>query len=245
MRFISETTIDGVSQRQFTLDGVPGVLWSATGAIGDRPLILLAHGGGQHSKAPGIVARAGRYVAAGFTALAIDAPGHGDRPKTERDQRFSAGIRARIAAGEPVGQYLAELHADLAARAVPEWRAILDALGTGGPVGFCGMSQGAAIGVHLIAAEPRIAAAVLGLAGHQDLTETASRITVPVEFLLQWDDHLVPRDSGLALFDAIASREKSLHANPGRHGEVPTFELDASVRFFARHLPGADDRQYG
>jgi len=32
--------------------------------------------------------------------------------------------------------------------------------------------------------------------------------------------------------------EKTLHANPGRHGEVPPFEVDSSERFFLRHLPG-------
>jgi hypothetical protein len=48
----------------------------------------------------------------------------------------------------------------------------------------------------------------------------------------------VPRDSGLALFDAFASREKTLHANPGRHMGVPAFELDSSQRFFTRHLAG-------
>jgi hypothetical protein len=49
-------------------------------------------------------------------------------------------------------------------------------------------------------------------------------------------DQLVPRDSGLALFDAFASREKALHANPGRHADVPAFELESSERFFTRHV---------
>jgi hypothetical protein len=57
------------------------------------------------------------------------------------------------------------------------------------------------------------------------------------DFLLQWDDEPVPRDSGLALFDAFASREKTLRANPGRHMGVPGFELDSSQRFFTRHSP--------
>jgi hypothetical protein len=42
----------------------------------------------------------------------------------------------------------------------------------------------------------------------------------------------------MALFDAFASREKTLHANPGRHAGVPAFELDSSQRFFTRHLAG-------
>ena len=205
--------------------------------------MLLGHGGGQHKKAPGLVARAHRYVTArGFAVAAIDALEHGDRPRTEQHERLVAGIRERVAAGEPIGPHLARYNLELSARSVPEWRATLDALqeldgiGPGGPVGFWGVSMGSGIGVPLAAAEPRITAAVFGLVGHGTLAEAADRVTVPVEFLLQWDDELVPRDSGLALFDAFASREKTLHANPGRHAEVPAFELESSARFFARHL---------
>jgi len=50
----------------------------------------------------------------------------------------------------------------------------------------------------------------------------------------------VPRESGLALFDAFASREKSLHANPGRHGDVPMFEVESSLRFLGRNLSPGD-----
>ena len=240
MRFISETTSDGVSERLFTLGGITGVLWSPADDAGQRPLVLLGHGGGQHAKAPGLVARAHRYViSCGFAAAAIDAPGHGGRPRTDQDERSVAEIRERAAAGEPVGPFIARYNAALAARAVPEWQAVLDALldGTNRPVGYWGVSLGGAIGVPLAAAEPRITAAVFGLAGGEALAEAAARVTVPVEFLLQWDDESVPRESGLALFDAFASREKTLHANTGRHVEVPAFELDSSVRFFARHLP--------
>jgi hypothetical protein len=59
---------------------------------------------------------------------------------------------------------------------------------------------------------------------------------VPVEFLVQWDDERVPRARCLALFDALASAEKTLHANPGEHGDLPWFETESSLRFFARHL---------
>ncbi|MFI7127196.1 dienelactone hydrolase family protein [Nonomuraea sp. NPDC050153] len=245
MRFISETTSDGVSERLFMLHDLPGVLWSPADADGGRPLVLLGHGGGQHKTAPGLVARAHRYVTeCGFAVAAIDAPGHGDRPRTERDERFSADLRERRAAGEEIGPLIVRFNAERGAQAVPEWRAALDALqeldcvGAGGPVGFWGVSLGSAVGVPFAAAEPRITAAVFGLAGHETLAEAAARITVPVEFLLQWDDELVPRDSGLALFDAFASGEKTLHANPGPHVGVPAFELESSERFFTRHLLG-------
>jgi hypothetical protein len=50
-----------------------------------------------------------------------------------------------------------------------------------------------------------------------------------VEFLVQWDDEQVPRAHNLALFEALASAEKTLHANPGKHG-VPAFDLDSRLR---------------
>ena len=105
-----------------------------------------------------------------------------------------------------------------------------------GPVGYWGVSLGCVIGVPFVAAEPRVRAAVLGLGGAEVSAEAAARITVPVEFLVQWDDERVSRTESLALFDALASVEKTLHANPGRHGDLPPFEIDSSLRFFARHL---------
>ena len=56
-------------------------------------------------------------------------------------------------------------------------------------------------------------------------------------------DGLVERDftvgevtGALWLFDAFASKEKTLHANAGAHKELPRFEADSAVRFFARHF---------
>ncbi|MET9226088.1 hypothetical protein [Lentzea sp. NPDC003310] len=73
---------------------------------------------------------------------------------------------------------------------------------------------------------------MLGLIGTTDaLAAAAARIAAPVRFLLQWDDRLVARDAGLALFDAFASARKSLHANPGGHGDVPEHEIDSAVAF--------------
>ncbi len=46
----------------------------------------------------------------------------------------------------------------------------------------------------------------------------------------------VNRGECLPLFDALGSTEKTLQANPGSHFEVPDFEIDSSIRFFARHL---------
>lgn len=71
------------------------------------------------------------------------------------------------------------------------------------------------------------------------LPDGLRQITVPIEFELQWGDEHISREEGLALFDAFASTEKSLHVNSGKHKELPRFEADSAVRFFTRHLGSA------
>jgi dienelactone hydrolase len=241
MHFSTETSSDGVFEQVFALDEIPGVLWTPAGARGPRPLILMGHGGGQHKRAPGIVARAHRFVAeCGFAAVAVDVPSHGDRPKDEEYDRIATANQARVDAGANLAALIAEFQARVARQTVPEWRSVLDAVQEldhvgAGPVGYWGVSLGCGLGVPFVAAEPRVRAAVMGLGGAHASAEAAARITVPVEFLMQWDDERIPRAQGLTLFDAFASAEKTLHANPGRHGEVPAFEVDSTLRFFARH----------
>ena len=68
----------------------------------------------------------------------------------------------------------------------------------------------------------------------EPLLAAAARITVPVQFLLPWDDEHVDRRSALTLFDAFASQHKTLHANPGDHRTIRWLDLDDG--FLARHL---------
>ncbi|MFD4507979.1 dienelactone hydrolase family protein [Streptomyces sp. NPDC058457] len=243
MQFTAQTTSNGVVERDFTVDGIPGVLWSPASGPERAPLVLMGHGGGTHKKWPAMPGRAHRLVdVGGFHVACIDSPGHGDRPRTAYDEQEIAALYRAREAGEPEGPIVVRYNAHLAERAVPEWQATLDALqalpeiGAEGPVGYYGLNMGTAIGVPLAAADPRITAAVFGLHWPDALAATAGRITVPVQFHLQWDDEHIPREAGLALFDAFASEEKTLHANTGRHKEHPRFEADSAVRFFARHL---------
>jgi dienelactone hydrolase len=242
MRFTSQTSSGGVFEQLFLLGEIPGVLWTPGGADGTRPLIVMGHGGGGHKKAPDIVDRARCFAAeCGFAVVAVDAPSHGDRPDHEEFTRIATEYEARLDAGEELAPLIAGFQALVTRQIVPEWQAVLDAVqelshvGTG-PVGYWGVSLGCVIGVPFVAAESRVRAAVLGLGGAEVSAETAARITVPVEFLVQWDDERVPRARSLALFDALGSAEKTLHANPGKHGDVPAFEIDSTLRFFARHL---------
>jgi dienelactone hydrolase len=242
MRFTSETSADGVCEQLFTLGEIPGVLWTPDGATGARPLILMGHGGGQHKKHPDVMSRALRFVTeGGFAVVAADVPSHGDRPPHEEYGRLSGEMDARAAAGEDLTALLAGFQALVARQTVPEWRSVLDAVQElghvgAGPVGYWGVSLGFGLGVPFVAAEPRVRAAVLGLGGAKIFAETAALITVPVQFLVQWDDERWPREQSLAVFDALGSAEKTLHANPGGHGDLPAFETDSSLRFFTRHL---------
>ena len=147
----------------------------------------------------------------------------------------------RWQAGEPVDDEIVDrLVLPLVEKAVPEWRAALDALLSlpeiGGPVGYSGGVI--AIGIRLAVVEPRIAAAVLfaGSFVPRAMFEEARQVTIPLQVLLQWDDEGNDRQLALDLFDAFGSKEKTLHANMGGHTGVPQFEGDDGNRFFARHL---------
>jgi hypothetical protein len=104
--------------------------------------------------------------------------------------------------------------------------------------------MGTRFGVPLAAAEPRISAAVFGLFGcsgeNSVLGQAARKITIPLLFLLQWDDELFPRADGLMLFDLLGSSAKTMHANPGGHLGLPRTEVEGMITFFRRHLGRAE-----
>jgi pimeloyl-ACP methyl ester carboxylesterase len=239
MRFTSEQRLDdGVLEREFTLGEIPGVLWTPGSA--PAPLILSGHNGGLHKREPRLVARARHYAAEyGFAVAAIDAPGHGDRPRSTVDDQHRAGLRRAMEAGEPVDEIVDAFIVPLVERAVPEWRTTLDALLSlpeiGGPVGYQGMT---AIGIRLAVIEPRISAAVFFAQGFVPgtLREEAPQVTTPLQFLMQWDDEGMERQLALDLFDAFGTKEKTLHANLGGHAGAPWFEVEDGARFFVRHL---------
>jgi dienelactone hydrolase len=243
MRFTSEERLDdGVLERGFTLDGeIPGILWTPASASSPAPLILLGHPGGLRKMYPRLAARARHSVAEGFAAATIELPGNGDRPRSAAAEKARADLHRVLEAGEPVDDELVDrLVLPLVDKAVPEWRAALDAVLSlpeiGGPVGYAGGVIG--IGVRLAVVEPRISAALLfaGSFVPRSLFEEARQVTIPLQVLLQWDDEGNDRQVALDLFDALGSTEKTLHANLGGHTGVPQFEGDDGNRFFARHL---------
>jgi dienelactone hydrolase len=254
---ISESTDEGVVERRFdvTTDGenVPGIIWTAARASEPAPVILIGHGATQHKRVANVLSLARRFVSdLGFTAVAIDAPDHGDRvvDVAASDAR-RAQLARRISAG-PSGASVMNMSADDTrrwveniGRGVRDWRATIDMLETQGLVGegrfgYWGVSMGTMIGLPLLASEPRVRAAVLGLAGLPPVPgplELAARnTTAPVLFVFQWDDELVSRDAGLRLFDALGSTDKAMHIHPGGHLGIPIYERLNYVTFFKRHL---------
>ena len=257
MEILSEVAELGVVEERFDLlvDGeiVPGIRWRPEGVGRSHRTILIGHGGTQHKRVPNVLGLARRFVRhLGYSAVALDAPGHGERSADPRaGERRRQAIQARIAK-RPKGEEIAfdpeeaKEWIERTTTAISELRALVDNLEAEGEgtqrYGYWGVSMGTAIGLPFVATEPRIRAAVFGLAGLENrpgserFEQSARGLTIPVLFILQWDDELVGRKSGLALFDAIGSGEKALHVNPGGHVEIPPFERDAYEEFFLRHL---------
>lgn len=265
MDIIETTTEMGVSESRFDLavgdEKVPGLLWQPDGATGPRPLVLIGHGGTQHKRVPNVLSLARRLVRhQGYAVIAIDAPGHGDRiVDQEAAEEARRNLQQRIdgggsgASSDRTRMMTEEQARAMAERSVVgthEWKAVLDAVADHPDIGVedvgCwGVSMGTAIGLPFVAAEPRVKAAVLGLLGlggrpGQEAFEAAARsLTVPILFMFQWDDELMTREAGLALYDAIGSEDKTMTIHPGGHVGIPLYERDLYEAFYVRHLGGA------
>src|SRR5256714_3203540 len=124
MHFTSEQRLDdGVLEREFTLDEIPGILWTPASASAPAPLILLGHPGGLHKMYPRLVARARHCAAEGFAAATIELPGSGDRPRSAAAEEARADLHRALQAGEPVhDEIVGRLLLPLVEQAVPGWR---------------------------------------------------------------------------------------------------------------------------
>lgn len=232
---------DGVVERRFTLDGIPGLLWTPpASADASVPLILLGHPGGLEGMHPRLVQRAQSAARSGFASATLELPGSGDRPRIPDFEAARADLGRAMAQGDPLDAVVDRLVLPLVERAAPEWQSLLDDVlalpGIRGPVGISGGFI--SIGIRLALVEPRIVAASLyaGSFVPASIVEEATRLTVPLHMLLQWDDESHNRQEMLDLFDALGSPEKTLLANLGGHTGVPAHAGEDVARFFERHL---------
>ena len=239
-----DVTGHGVRERRLDVAGpsgpVPALLWTPNEPGPARPLVCIGHGAAG-TKAEGYVVALGRRLVRhhGLCAVAIDGPVHGDRRDDGVDDTSVMFLEfGQLWYAEP----------GLPDRVAADWRATVDAVQgmpevTAGRYGYWGLSMGTILGLPLVASDDRVAAAVLGLMGiagpdKDRVRADAAALSCPVLFLVQWDDDLFPRDRALALFDAIGTPDKRLHANPGAHGSVPVDEFAATARFLGERLTG-------
>lgn len=258
MKIISEAREMGVVERRFDLevdgDTVPGIQWLPENPRETIPHILIGHGGTQHKRVDNVLSMGRKVVRElGYGVVALDAPGHGDRATPEQREAATARIRQRLARGRddsgdrpPLDDRQMKALGEAAPKMVREWQALLDALQENpswadGPFGYWGVSMGCLFGVPLLGAEPRISAAVLGLAGARSRfqLDQAAEVTQPLLFLFQAEDELMTIESGIDLFQAFGSTDKTLHMNPGGHVEIPLHERKAARDFYRRHFEGA------
>jgi len=218
---------------------VTGALWQPEEHNPSTPLILCGHGASGDRYQPPILHLAKRFLRErGYATLSIDGPVHGLR-------QVGPGGREALQAEMQRSDFVDDMVSDwlIALASVTAERH----LGTG-PLGYFGLSMGTIFGLPLLAAAGKqgrsFRAAALGLAGttgavsfiSQRLLDDASTVTHPVAFLMQLEDELFPRDGYLELFDALATKDKRMHANPGLHPEIPAEEVAFCFDFLADRM---------
>lgn len=207
----------GVVERAFRGEGSAGIVWSPEVAFGPTPLVLLG------STAP---------------APAVD----GRVPRAEQLAR-TFGFHAAVVADAADAPMPAAWESRREERRADRWRAAIDALqllpgvDEDRLVGLRGMGADAATALRVAASDTRVGAATIGaVAATPSLLALAGVVRVPVQVLLPWDDPDLDRTAGLAVFEAIASADKSLRVHLGTRHALPADETDETAWFLARHL---------
>ena len=223
---------DGLFTRGFRIyyggRTVPAVLWTNQ-KPGPKPLVLLCHGGSQHKASDEMVARAVQVLGhLDCVVAAIDGPIHGER---REKLEVGPGRQAEFLTmwrNDPLIDYV-----------VDDWKAALDVLlqlddVDPSRVAWYGVSMGTAYGVPLLAKEPRIGAAVLGMWGadytnSERIRSDACSVSCPVLFQQKWDDSLFTRAGQIELFDLLGNHQKWLNVYPGTHTIVSRMVDDAAL----------------
>jgi dienelactone hydrolase len=219
------------------------------------PVVVAGHGAEGDRRVHYIAGIATLWARRGLSVVAADAPRHGDRADPEPLPGFLPGeLRRSEPPGDPgtvsgpaaemVGTAAAGLPSLFADSDYLDWwladhERVIDAVQArfgSVPLGYLGVSMGAVLGVHLMAADRRIDAAVLAVGGAPpvgveeilgeasltaraaaDLSRAASGMGDRPVLMVQADrDEVFSRASALALYDALTGR-KEISFFPGTH----------------------------
>ena len=239
----SPETANGVTCREFTVtvEGrkVPVALWTPEKPAGKKPMVLVGHGGSGHKKSQLVLDMLPLVTRHGYAVAAIDGPVHGAR-------------RAVFADGLPVRDEFLALwqKGGSVDPTVADWRGAIDALVTlpevdANAIGWKGISMGTAYGLPLVAAEPRIRAAVLGMWGLSypnsgRLGDDAPKVMCPVLFQQKWGDELFSREGQIELFDKLGSPDKRLVVYMGGHKNPEGEQIQDIFDFLVGRLGAAN-----
>ena len=159
-------------------------------------------------------------------------PGAGERPE--------AAAEAKRREGMSIEDALRDLWTDESvANTVADWQAAIaylqDDAGLGiASLGYFGLSGGTMFGLPLVAQEPRITVAVLGLNGAVPMMmKHAPDVRCRVLYIHNLDDQFGATTTGLELFGALGTTDKRFHAFPGGHGAIPADEHEYIAAFLA------------
>ena len=216
---------------------VPGALWlPATDT--PKALILAGHGGSRHKRTETILNFAKNAVEHfRFAVAAIDGPVHGAR-RGARSTNPAETQKEFLNLWANPGNGIASM--------VGDWRASLTALQEtvelkGLPVGYYGLSMGTAYGLPLLAADPCIDAAVIGMWGSNypnstPLVKAARKVRCPVYFMHKTGDDLFTLEGALEIYNALPGDDKRLLLLPGPHTEATPEQIETALAFFNRRL---------
>jgi hypothetical protein len=208
----------------FKVDGtghvIPCAIWLPASSR-PRGLVLVGHGGSREKRSDSVCSLAKRLVGQfSLAVVSIDGPIHGER-----------SANPSLTPKEKQREFLQlwEVGDGHVPSMVEDWRAVIRSLVSSPkvgdvPVGYAGVSMGTAYGLPLIAAEPLIRAAVVGMwsanYSHGDrLLRAATNVLCPILFIARYEDEIFDRAGTQGLFDGIAAEDKRMLVLPGKHVE--------------------------
>ena len=249
--------MDGLTWYRFNIRSeadriIPGVIVRDTSASGPQPLVMLQHGAGTSKFASFVLAAVDVLANNGYTCMAVDAIGHGERAEPSASAELEEedeAMRRRLSSEYIVGN-------------VVDFRRALDYVAAkeyiqAGKIGYIGSSMGGMLGALFCSVDERVRAVVLRCSGSRlaagrwesledkDLAAEMRRTTEkydpapfvgllsprPLLMLNNSDDEVIAREAVDILYQA-ANEPKELRWFPGGHRDNREVHSVESWLFF-------------